>query len=248
MSIDAIDAKSDVKSRAKVAYELMEHPWPEADIWSTHTKHSIADFVREFAADANGLIFNAGCGGNDYGLSSRTPCINLDISLRQCRTLPRAVVGDVEHIPLPSDVFDVTMCVGAVINYVEPEKAIPELIRVTKPGGLILVDFESSCSAEIMFSRHWRKPVSVIERMYVDHMDKTYLFSPGHIRNIFERSRSEVVKVRSYHTATAMWERIFIKAHIPKAAYSIDKFASNLPGIGWLGSSVIFACRKNAAA
>jgi len=140
----------------------MEHPWPEADIWSTHTKHSIADFVREFADDAEGLVFNAGCGGNDYGLADRLPCFNLDISLRQCRTLPRAVVGDVEHIPFPADIFDITMCVGAVINYVEPENAIPELIRVTKPGGLILVDFESSCSAEIMFSRHWRKPVSVI--------------------------------------------------------------------------------------
>ena len=222
MSIEALD----VKSRAKVAYELMEHPWPADDIWSTHTKHCIADFVREFAADANGLVFNAGCGGNDYGLSGRAPCFNLDISLRQCRTLPRAVVGDVEHIPFPSDIFDITMCVGAVINYVEPQIAIPELIRVTKPGGLILVDFESSCSAEIMFSRHWRKPVSVIERMYVDHMDKTYLFSPGYIRAIFERNGSEIVKARSYLTATAMWERIFTKAHIPKAASSIDRFAS----------------------
>jgi len=240
MSIDTVD----VKSRAKLAYELMEHPWPEADIWSTHTKHSIADFVREFADDAEGLVFNAGCGGNDYGLADRLPCFNLDISLRQCRTLSRAVVGDVEHIPFPADIFDITMCVGAVINYVEPENAIPELIRVTKPGGLILVDFESSCSAEIMFSRHWRKPVSVIERMYVDHLDKTYLFSPDHIRGIFERNHSEVVKARSYHTATAMWERIFTKAHIPKAAYTIDRFASSLPGIGWLGSSVIFACQK----
>ena len=102
---------------------------------------------------------------------------------------------------------------------------------MTKPGGLILVDFESSHSAEIMFSRHWRKPLTVIERMYIDHMDKTYLFSPDYIRGIFEQTRSTVIATRGYHIATAMWERIFTKALIPRAAFSIDRLASRVPGI-----------------
>jgi SAM-dependent methyltransferase len=242
MSADAVE----VKSRAKLAYGLMEHPWPATDIWSTYTKRSIGAFVREVVPPTDGLIFNAGCGGNDYGLSGRGPCVNLDISLRQCRGLPAAVVGDVEHIPFPDDLFDLTLCVGAVLNYVQPEKAIPELVRVTKPGGLIVVDFESSYSAEIMFSEQWAKRRSVIERMYVDHMDKTYLFSPGHIREIFEQSRSTVLATRGYHIATAMWERVFTKALIPRAAYSIDRLASRVPGIRALASSVLFACRKAA--
>ena len=241
MSVEALD----VKSRAKVAYELMEHPWPPGDNWSEHTKRSIGEFVREFVPVADGLILNAGCGGNDYGLSGAA-CVNLDISLRQCRTLKLPVLGDIEHIPFPGDLFDVTMCVGAVINYVEPQKAIPELARVTKPGGLILVDFESSHSAEIMFSRQWRKPLTVIERMYIDHMDKTYLYSPAHIREIFEQTRSAVLSTRGYHIATAMWERIFTKALIPRAAFSIDRFVSRVPGIRGLASSVLFACRKAA--
>ena len=237
----------DVKSRAKVAYELMEHPWPPGDHWSAHTKRSIAQFVREVVGPVDGLILNAGSGGNDYGLSDRATCVNLDISLRQCRTMALPVLGDVEHIPFPDNMFDATVCVGAVINYVQPEKAIPELARVTKPGGLILVDFESSYSAEIMFSQHWRKPLTVIERRYVDHMDKTYLFSPDHVRAILEQSRSTVVSARSYHIATAMWERIFANALIPRAAYSIDRLASRVPGVRALGSSVLFACRKECA-
>ena len=241
MSLDA----TDVKTRAKLAYEIMEHPWPPGDNWSEHTKRSIGEFVREFVPATNGLILNAGCGGNDYGLSNAT-CVNLDISMRQCRMLKLPVRGDIENIPFPGDLFDVTMCVGAVINYVAPEKAIPELIRVTRPGGLILVDFESSHSAEIMFSQHWRKPLTVIERMYVDHMDKTYLYSPAHIRSLFEQTRSTVLSMRGYHVATAMWERIFTKMLIPRAAFVVDRFVSRVPGIRGLASSVLFACRKAA--
>lgn len=240
MSVEALD----VKSRAKVAYELMEHPWPPGDNWSEHTKRSIGEFVRAVVPNEEGLILNAGCGGNDYGLSRRMTCVNLDISLRQCRTLNLPVLGDVEQIPFADNLFDATICVGAVINYVQPEKTIPELTRVTKPGGLILVDFESSYSAEIMFSRHWRQPLTVIERMYVDHMDKTYLFSPEYIRGLFEQARSAVIATRGYHIATAMWERIFAKALIPRAAYSVDRFASRMPGVRSLASSVLFACRK----
>ena len=236
----------DVKSRAKVAYDQMEHPWPPGDNWSTHTKRSIGEFVRAIVPDSEGLLLNAGSGGNDYGLSRRMTCVNLDISLRQCRTLRLPVLGDVEHIPFADDLFDVTVCVGAVINYVQPEKAISELTRVTKPGGLILVDFESSYSAEIMFAPQWRKPLTVIERMYVDHMDKTFLYSPKHIREIFEHVGGRVIATRGYHIVSAMWERIFREALIPRAAYSVDRLASRIPGVRALASSVLFACRKRA--
>ena len=237
----------DVKSRAKVAYDQMEHPWPAGDNWSMHTKRSIGEFIRAVMPDTEAFVLNAGSGGNDYGLSGRMTCVNLDISLRQCRTLKLPVLGDVEQLPFADDRFDATICVGAVINYVHPEKAIPELVRVTKPGGLILVDFESSYSAEIMFAPQWRKPLTVIERMYVDHMDKTYLFSPAYIRGLFEQARSTVTAARGYHIASAMWERLFREALIPRAAYSFDRLASRVPGIRALASSVLFACRKTDA-
>ena len=41
-----------------------------------------------------------------------------------------------------------------------------------------------------------------------------------------------------------MWERIFTKALIPKAAYSIDRLMSRVPGVRSLASSVLFACQK----
>jgi SAM-dependent methyltransferase len=236
----------DVKSRARLAYDLMGDPFPATDIWNSWTKRCIGAFVRAVVPAKVDLLFNAGCGGNEYGLADRGPCVNLDISLRQCLGLQRAVVGDIERIPFPTGHFDVTLCVGAVVNYVEAGKAIPELIRVTRPGGLVVVDFESSYSAEIMFSPQWAKPASVIERYYIDHMDKTYLYSPAYVRNLFERNGATIARQGRYHTTTAMWERIFTKALIPKAAYTLDGLASRLPGTRAFSSSVLLACRKAA--
>ena len=170
---------AELKTRAKTAYDQMEAVWPVDDPWSAYTKRNINAFVQRVVPSGALRILNAGCGGNDYGLPPGMIAANMDISMRQCRPLPHPVVGDVEHIPFPDNSFDVTICVGAVINYVRAEVAIPELVRVTKPGGLTLVDFESSFSAEIMFSKPWAKRKSVIERLYIDHMDKTHLYSLG---------------------------------------------------------------------
>ncbi len=235
---------ADLKSRAKDAYDQMERVWPPGDRWSEHTERSINAFVQRLVPPETQTILNAGCGGNDYGLPREAITANMDISLRQCRTLPRAVVGDVENIPFPDNSFDVTICTGAVINYVRAEVAIPELVRVTRPGGLTLVDFESSFSAEIMFSKAWAKQTSVIERMYVDHMDKQHLYSLGHVRALFEKSNSRFLESRGYHTATALWERVFTKALIPRAAFAIDPFTSRVPVFRALASSILIACQK----
>jgi SAM-dependent methyltransferase len=235
---------AELKSRARSAYYQMEDVWPVGDPWSEHTERNINAFVQRFVPAGARRVLNAGCGGNDYGLPPGTIAANMDISMRQCRPLPRPVVGDVEHIPFADNFFDVTICVGAVINYVRPEVAIPELVRVTKPGGLTLVDFESSFSAEIMFSKPWAKRTSVIERLYVDHMDKQHLYSLGHVRSLFEGSNSRLIESHSYHTATALWERIFRKALIPRAAFTIDPLTSRIPGFRALGSSILVACQK----
>jgi hypothetical protein len=80
--------------------------------------------------------------------------------------------------------------------------------------------------------------------MYVDHMDKQHLYSLAHVRALFEASNSHLLESRGYHTATALWERIFAKALIPRAAFAVDPFTSRLPGFRALASSILVACQK----
>jgi SAM-dependent methyltransferase len=240
-----LDDRSDVKLRAKRAYEGLEVVWPDTDPWSTHTRRNIAKVIDRALGEARCTILNAGCGNNDYDLSGRAACVNLDLSFRQCSGIEKAVVADIEAIPFATDHFDATICVGAVLNYVEPYDAIPELVRVTKPGGLILLDFETTNTAELLFSRNWSKRVSVVERHYAGRLDKTLLFSKRHIRTILEQYQVEVTAVHYYHLTTAIWQRAFSSARMPSAVLSLDEWLTRVPGARHFSSNIIFVCRKN---
>lgn len=49
------------------------------------------------------------------------------------------VAGDVQKLPFPDDTFDVTTCQTVLIHVPDPAAALAEMIRVTKPGGLVAV-------------------------------------------------------------------------------------------------------------
>jgi SAM-dependent methyltransferase len=236
--------RQDVKSRAKEAYEATEVIWPDSDPWSVHTRRSINLALRGAIPEVVHLALNAGCGDNDYGLSAKANCVNLDISYRQAQYSSDALVGDIERLPFASAIFDLVLCVGAVVNYCEPYDAIPELIRVLKPGGTLVLDFETTTTAEVLFSRHWGKRVSVIERLFADRLDKTYLFSARHIKSILSHCRCEVIQTWRYHTATAIWRLMFPQSNLPQPVRLSDKVVSRVPGLRHLCSNIIFVCRK----
>jgi SAM-dependent methyltransferase len=48
-------------------------------------------------------------------------------------------VAEVERLPFPDDTFDLTTCQTVLIHVRDPSAAIAEMIRVTKPGGLVAV-------------------------------------------------------------------------------------------------------------
>jgi SAM-dependent methyltransferase len=236
--------RQDVRNRAIKAYDATETIWPETDSWSVHTKEFITEALKNAIPETTNLVFNAGCGGNDYGLSAYANCVNMDISYRQAQSLSQAIVGDIERLPFPDGLFDVVLCVGAVVNYCEPYDAIPELVRVLKVGGILVVDFETTTTAEVLFSNHWGKRVSVVERLFADRLDKTYLFSTHHIKSILRTCNCSVVQTWRYHTATAIWRFMFPRSNLPPLVRSSDKLISRLPGLQALCSNVIFVCQR----
>ncbi len=49
----------------------------------------------------------------------------------------RAVCGDLHDLPLPDDVSDFTVCLGVLHHLADPEQGFRELVRITRPNGLI---------------------------------------------------------------------------------------------------------------
>lgn len=48
------------------------------------------------------------------------------------------VVGEAEHLPFPDGSFDMVLCQTLLIHLRDPEVGFAEMVRVAKPGGLIL--------------------------------------------------------------------------------------------------------------
>jgi len=71
-----------------------------------------------------------------------TECTGVDISPTLLSHVPagiRALKGSMESIPCPDDYFDVVFSVEAIEYSANPEIAIKEMVRVTRPGGWVIV-------------------------------------------------------------------------------------------------------------
>lgn len=91
-------------------------------------------------------VLEVGCGKGRFlkALSSarRIHCYGVDPSPELLRSVPDSVSvreGTLERIPHDSDAFDVTFAVEAIEHSVSPACAVDELVRVTRPGGWIVI-------------------------------------------------------------------------------------------------------------
>ncbi len=63
------------------------------------------------------------------------------------------IVGDAYQLPFPDDFADCTMCQTLLMHLEKPEPALAEMIRVTKPGGLIMCAEPDNLSS--MLEKHY---------------------------------------------------------------------------------------------
>jgi ubiquinone/menaquinone biosynthesis C-methylase UbiE len=115
----------------------------------SRTRYTVWDGVKIFLDNlpADTLLADIGC-GNGKNIMYRTDINHIGIDLCEsfikiCEERKLNVRhGSVENIPLESNSVDNTICI-AVIHHLktveERVKAISELIRITKPGGLVML-------------------------------------------------------------------------------------------------------------
>jgi SAM-dependent methyltransferase len=70
--------------------------------------------------------------------------------------------GDAYALPLPDDFADLVMCQTLLIHLENPEKALSEMIRVTKPGGLVMCHEPDNLSV-LLENWYWSLPELSIE-------------------------------------------------------------------------------------
>lgn len=133
--------------------------WERLDItpYDRINFHLHMAFMKEHIGH-NKKVLDAGCGAGRFSIEiaksgSRVTC--LDISDEQINiakeklekagvmtNVDDCLVGDISNLSMFEDnTFDAVICYGAVLSYLleNTEKAISELVRVTKKGGNVLV-------------------------------------------------------------------------------------------------------------
>jgi ubiquinone/menaquinone biosynthesis C-methylase UbiE len=67
----------------------------------------------------------------------------------------RAIAGDSEDLSLPDDSFDIVVAVGLIPWVERPACAIAEMVRVTKPGGHIMLTLDNAHGAVRFLDPGW---------------------------------------------------------------------------------------------
>jgi SAM-dependent methyltransferase len=88
-----------------------------------------------------------------------------------------ACQGSAEVMPFPPDVFDIAFCRASLHHFAEPTRAVSEMVRVTRPGGRIVLADLVAPDAEL--------------RDRFDHVHR--LLDPSHVRAFLELELAELV-------------------------------------------------------
>jgi ubiquinone/menaquinone biosynthesis C-methylase UbiE len=215
------------------------------DLWHKHTDiivhNEVAKTLKELY-DQDGTILNVGSGQYDYGLGKAT-IINLDISERQLLKMTNAVVSNAESLPIEDNSIKAAVCVGSVINYCDALSVISEFSRVLMPEGLLIIDFESSQSAEYITRPIFNQSAAVAETFYASQLEAVWVYSFEYFTRLLKASDFYIIKHIPIHIVSPWALLLTRSANIATAISSLDRFAAKVTFLSRWASNHLFVCR-----
>lgn len=168
-------------------------------------KGDITKTLWKFDVESSHIYLDAGCGSQVWTLnewrrySKNVEIVGLDInkvSLKKMKENVKKeslnvhlVLGDLEHLPFRSCVFDRIKC-AEVLEHIENDRlALTELSRVSKKGGLLLLTVPTSISERLISTLSKRKPY---------HSGHKRIYSKTVLHYLLNRSKFTIINTE-YH-------------------------------------------------
>lgn len=233
-------------SAVQARYDNPDH-FQAIDRWHRYTaeviRHEIRRAWNSLATRSDQVILNAGAGGNDLGLRP-PPTINLDISAARLSSMPNPIVASVEAIPFPENSIDGIICVGSVINYCDAAAAISECARILRPGGFLIIEFESSYSAELVTQESFRRAAAVAETFYAGRPEAVWVYSPVYIYNLLNAAGFNLTRKIPIHILSPWTLLLLRSSRLAAFTAPLDRFLRAAPLLTrWASNHLIF-CEK----
>lgn len=241
------------------------------------------DFIRRHVRNGD-RVLDAGCGPSRFTVAIAklgAAITALDLSERQlqlaeenireegllCR-VDDFVAGDVTDLSLfPDGCFDVVVCYGGALSYVceERERAASELVRVVRPGGILLVSVMSRYGGIANLVRRPTMPVledpegwhvwRVVEhgdlpgfpspRVNMEH-PPMHLYTSGELRSLLPGCRTLELagsNVTAFEGSTAI-EEILGERQAWSTVVRLERELNRRPGLVDTGSHMIMASQR----
>ena len=194
--------------------EVDEHTWQyqqyldilrnggslEPDLGLVGDKEYVRKCILDYYGSFEGLrVLGAGCGTGriEAWLASqgaKVVCLDylpeaLQISRIHAQRMQCAehyAIGDLERMPFQEEMFDFIYSGGVLEHFINPQKALKEYFRITKPNGIIIVSVPNLIGVNAMFGI---KPLT--ELAFRNRRTSHYIeqdFSAGKFRGIIRES------------------------------------------------------------
>jgi ubiquinone/menaquinone biosynthesis C-methylase UbiE len=229
-------------------YNEMPNVWPIEDKWHSYTKSTIDDYVQKIISlhniGYNFRILNAGSGGETYGITDKI-ITHLDIAEKKIARFPNSIVSSIENIPIENATYDMIICVGSVVNYCDLTKSLDELSRVIKPGGTLIIEFESSKTMELIFNKNFNKRIVLIETKYHNQKEYIWYYSEDNVLNKLKRRNFITHDIFHFHILSSLFLRKKYDLEYAAKFAKYDSIFRKIPVVNKLASNVIIHCTMN---
>jgi ubiquinone/menaquinone biosynthesis C-methylase UbiE len=183
----------------------------------------ILQHVRAVAKEAHGLDLSRGM--LERAVSRELSCVQ----------------GSVTHVPFPDDHFDLVYSFKVLAHVHDIVGAVAELVRVTRPGGHLLLEFYNSWSLRHVIKR-LRPPIRISARRKDDEVYTRY-DDLSSIRRILPAG-TEIVGLRGVRVFAALPQALRAPVIGPLLT-RLETWAADAPALRRLGGFLIVVIRKN---
>lgn len=185
------------------------------DRWHAHAGQRTSRIVASALTglpSQSGRLLNAGSGCHPIKLPGWSE-IAVDLFPSPLAAHRASACANVESLPFPQRSFGAVVCVGEVLGYCDPARALREFARILEPSGILVCDFGSSRSWKYRFTASFGRAADLVIDRYNGSPEKLWIYDPDYIRSLF----TEIGFRISDELGTHGWSAIARRMGLPPA-------------------------------
>lgn len=201
----------------------------DEDIWHSYSGNKTEKIVSRILSTwrtPSNLLLNAGCGVYRVAVPQWQE-ISVDLFTTPLKMRSHAICASVEALPFKPNMFGAIVCVGEVLGYCDPIKAIKEFARVLKATGILVCDFSSTHSCRYWLTKTYGRAADIVTQQYNGQPERTWAYHPAYIKLLLESAGFEIHECIGTHTWSALASRMGLSI---KSALRLQKQLERIDG------------------